>query len=116
MTEATVANVFLVRNGVLITPQVGADILEGITRNSILAIARDLGIRTEERSVDRTELYLADEAFISGSSARITPILSVDKRPVGSGAVGPLTDRLSAAYEDAQRGGTDAYASWRREI
>ena len=116
VTEATVANVFLVRNGVLITPQVGADILEGITRNSILAIARDLGIRTEERAVDRTELYLADEAFISGSSARITPILSVDKRPLGSGTVGPLTDRLSAAYEDAQRGGTDAYASWRREI
>ena len=116
VTEATVANVFIVRNGVLITPHVEADILEGITRNSVLALARDLGIRTEERAVDRTELYLADEAFISGSSARITPILSVDKRPVGDGTVGAVTGRLAAAYEDAQRGGTGAYASWRTEM
>jgi branched-chain amino acid aminotransferase len=116
VTEATVANVFIVRNGVLITPHVGADILEGITRNSILTIARDLGIPVEERAVDRTELYLADEAFLSGSSARITPILSVDKRPLGNG-VYPVTERLSAAYRQAQEGNvTDAYAAWRSEV
>jgi branched-chain amino acid aminotransferase len=116
VTEATVANVFLVRNGTLITPHVGADILEGITRNSILTIARDMNIPVEERAVDRTELYLADEAFISGSSARITPILSVDKRPIGNGVPGDLTRRLSAAYDAAQRGTNDAFALWRTEI
>lgn len=116
VTEATVANVFIVRGGVLVTPQVGADILEGITRNSIITIARDLGIPVEERVIDRTELYLADEAFISGSSARITPILSIDKRPVGDGTAGRMTQRLSAAYESAQKGGADTYAAWRMEI
>jgi branched-chain amino acid aminotransferase len=117
VTEATVANVFIVRNGVLITPHVGADLLEGITRNSVIAIAREMGIPVEERAVDRTELYIADEAFISGSSARITPILSVDKRPVGGGSAGEMTQRLSAEYGHAQRGdGTDAYAAWRLEI
>lgn len=117
VTEATVANVFIVRNGVLITPHVGADILEGITRNSIIAIAREMGIPVEERAVDRTELYLADEAFLSGSSARVTPILSIDKRPVGSGLAGEITQRLSVEYGHAQRGdGTDTHAAWRSEI
>ena len=117
VTEATVANVFIVRNGVLITPHVGADILEGITRNSVIAIAREMGIPVEERAVDRTELYLADEAFISGSSARITPILSVDKRPVGGGSIGKMTQRLSVEYGHAQRGdGAGAYGAWRSEI
>jgi branched-chain amino acid aminotransferase len=117
VTEATVANVFIVRNGVLITPHIGADILEGITRNSIIAIAHEMNIPVEERAVDRTELYLADEAFLSGSSARITPILSVDKRPIGGGSVGNMTRKLSVAYDAAQRdGGADAYAEWRMEI
>jgi branched-chain amino acid aminotransferase len=117
VTEGTVANVFIIRNGVLITPYVGADLLEGITRNSVMAIARGLGIPVEERAVDRTELYIADEAFLSGSSARITPILSVDKRPINGGVMGDITKKLSAEYDAAQQGiGTDAYAAWRTEI
>ena len=116
VTEATVANVFLVRNGALITPQVGADILEGITRNSIVAIARGMNIPVEERAVDRSELFIADEAFISGSSARITPILSVDKRPIGGGTAGPMTKRLSAAYDAAQHGTDGSFAAWRGEV
>jgi len=127
VTEATVANIFIVRNGVLITPGVSVDILEGITRASIIAIARDAGIPVEERIVDRTELYIADEAFISGSSARLVPIMSVDKRPVGGaavgganangGAAGPITQILSEKYAAAQRG-TDGgtYAAWRTEV
>ena len=107
VTEATVANIFIVRNGVLITPGVSTDLLEGITRASVIAIARDAGIPVEERVVDRTELYIADEAFISGSSARITPIMSVDKRPVGvaNGTVGlgPITKMIAEKYEVAQR-------------
>ena len=73
VSEGTVANLFLVRNGKLITPSVSSDILEGITRDSIIALANDMGISVEERQIDRTELYIADEAFICGSSARIVP-------------------------------------------
>ena len=121
VTEATVANIFIVRNGVLITPGVSTDLLEGITRASVMAIARDAGIPVEERTVDRTELYIADEAFISGSSARITPIVSVDKRPMGAAsgmaAPGPVTKMIAEKYEAAQRGDDDGkYAAWRMEI
>jgi branched-chain amino acid aminotransferase len=126
VTEATVANLFIVRNGALVTPGVSTDLLEGSTRASVLAIARDAGVSVEERAVDRTELYIADEAFISGSSARITPIVSVDKRPVGGAAAaagsapavpGPITKMISEKYEAAQKG-TDGgkYAAWRMEI
>jgi branched-chain amino acid aminotransferase len=117
VTEATVANIFIVRGGVLITPGVNTDLLEGITRASVLAIARDAGIPVEERAIDRTELYIADEAFISGSSARLVPIMSVDKRPVGAGIPGAITKTLSEKYEAAQRG-TDGgtYAAWRMEV
>lgn len=121
VTEATVANLFIVRNGVLVTPGVSTDLLEGITRASVLAIARDAGIPVEERVVDRTELYIADEAFISGSSARITPILSVDKRVVGAASgtpvPGPITKLIAEQYEAAQKG-TDGgkWAAWRMEV
>jgi len=117
VTEATVANIFIVRNGVLITPGVSTDLLEGITRASVIAIARDAGIPVEERAVDRTELYIADEAFISGSSARLVPIISIDKRPIGGGVPGAMVKVLSEKYEAAQRD-TDggAYAAWRMEI
>ncbi len=121
VTEATVANIFIVRNGALITPGVSTDLLEGITRASVIAIARDTGIPVEERVVDRTELYIADEAFISGSSARITPIMSVDKRPMGAvsgtAAPGPITKMIAEKYEAAQRG-TDGgkYVAWRMEV
>ena len=122
VTEATVANLFIVRDGILITPGVDADLLEGITRASIIAIARNAGFAVAERPVDRTELYIADEAFLCGSSARITPVLSVDKRPVGiatdhPGAVGPITKTLADLYAAAQRG-TDGgtWAAWRMAV
>lgn len=125
VTEATVANVFIVRGGVLVTPGVATDLLEGITRASVLAIARDAGIPVEERAVDRSELYIADEAFLCGSSARLIPILSVDKRPIGGGATGgaaaagagPITKTLLEKYSAAQEG-TDGgkYKEWRMEV
>jgi len=117
VTEGTVANVFIVRNGVLITPGVSGDLLEGITRNSVIAIARAAGIPVEERAVDRTELYIADEAFLCGSSARLVPILSVDKRPIGGGAAGPITNSLLEKCKAAQSGADGGtYAAWRMEI
>jgi len=116
VTEGTVANFFLVRNGKLITPGVASDLLEGITRDSVMRIAHDLKILVEERPVDRTELYVADEAFICGSSARIAPIVSIDKRPVGTGKVGPIASKLFKAYVAAQKGTSKEYKEWRMEV
>jgi branched-chain amino acid aminotransferase len=112
VTEATVANLFLVRDGRLVTPATSGDILEGITRNSVLTLAADLGITCEERPVDRSELYLAEEIFMVGSSARVTPVLSVDRRPVGSGQAGVTTQRLTKAYAEAQIDHAGKYGHW----
>jgi branched-chain amino acid aminotransferase len=124
VTEGTVSNIFIVRGSKLITPGASADLLEGITRDSILCIARDLGIEVVERAIDRSELYIADEAFLCGSSARLIPIVSIDKRAIGSGVanlhdstMGPITKSLSDIYSDAQHGNDSAkYPEWRMEI
>jgi branched-chain amino acid aminotransferase len=112
VTEGTVANIFLVRNGVLITPDVSTDILEGITRDTVIKLAQHLNIPVEIRPIDRSELYIADEIFFCGSSARITPILSVDKRPVGQGNVGNITNQLLGQYEQLQAGGLAIGKDW----
>lgn len=112
VTEGTVANIFMVRDGQLITPECSSDILEGITRNSIMRMAKDLGIDCRQAPIDRTELYIADELFYCGSSARITPILSVDKRPVGDGKVGSVTTRLIKEFEIILRGENNKYSDW----
>jgi len=116
VAEGTVANLFIIRNGVLITPSNNSDILEGITRDSIINIAKDMKIPVIERSVNRSELYIADEAFICGSSARITPILSIDKRKIGNGGMGAITSKLLKKYDDIQRGQIKEYSKWRKEI
>lgn len=117
VTEGTVANLFIVRDGVLITPNCAADILEGITRSSILQIANDLNIPVQERSIDRSELYIADEAFLCGSSAGVTPVLSIDKRKLRQGKAGEITKRISKAYKSAQNGtGSAKYARWRLAV
>ena len=112
VTEGTVANIFMVRDGVLITPAVTSDILEGITRDTVIKLANHLRIPVEVRAIDRSELYMADELFFCGSSARITPILSVDKRKVGDGVIGPVTQRLLLQYEALQNGEADTFKSW----
>jgi branched-chain amino acid aminotransferase len=116
VTEGTVANLFIVRGGILITPDASTDILEGITRSSVLEIADMHDIEHVQRSVDRSELYLADEAFMCGSSARITPILSIDKRPVGGGKIGPITAKMMKYYEQVQRGTVNDFAHWRKAV
>jgi branched-chain amino acid aminotransferase len=116
VAEATVANLFIVRGGKLATPDTSTDILEGITRDSLIEIARNEGLVVEERSIDRTELYKSDEAFLCGTSARITPILSIDKRPIGNGAVGPITRKLMQTYDDLQNGKTKKFPDWLRTI
>jgi branched-chain amino acid aminotransferase len=110
-TELPIANLFIVREGVLITPDVTSGILEGITRRTVLELAAELGLPAVARQVDRSELYLAEEAFASTSLFRLTPILSVDRHPVGSNQRGPLTSQLQAAVEDAIRG-RGAHHDW----
>ncbi|HYF96636.1 MAG TPA: aminotransferase class IV, partial [Patescibacteria group bacterium] len=114
--EGTIANLFIVKNNKFITPHTDSDILEGITRNTIIEIAKNEGINVDERSVDRSELYIADEIFFSGSSANITPVLSVDKRKVGSGTIGPLTAQISKDYEEVRIGTKDQFSNWLTEV
>ncbi|MCY4112418.1 MAG: branched-chain amino acid transaminase [Chloroflexi bacterium] len=113
VSEGTAENVFLVRNGVLVTPSVSDDILEGVTRRTVIQIARDeLQIDTIERSVDRTELYIADELFLVGTGAQISPVREVDGRVIGDGGIGPVTRALQDLYFDIVRGGNARYRSW----
>lgn len=99
VTEGTVANLFLVKNGQLVTPDGATDILEGITRSTVFELAGSQGIRCTQRSVDRSELYTADEVFYCGSSVKITPIVSIDKRHVGSGKIGEITHSIQERYD-----------------
>ena len=111
VAEGTVANLFLVRDGVLITPDPATDILEGITRSTILTLAKELNIPVEVRSIDRSELYMVDEAFMCGSSANVIPVLSVDRRVISTGA-GEITSKISQIYEDVRAGKVPEYTSW----
>ena len=112
VSEGSAENLFMIRGGTLITPPVTDNILEGIVRASIMRIARDLEIPLEVRSIDRTELYIADELFLCGTGAQLSPVTSVDHRKIGSGAVGPITQQLSRVYFDAVRGNSQRYKEW----
>lgn len=113
VSEASAANIFLVRKGGIVTPPVTADILEGITRDAIMELAdKELGISVVERDVDRTELYAADEVFFSGTGFQIAPVVEVDGRPIGTGQMGPVAERLQSLYFDAARGDNEDYADW----
>lgn len=104
VSEATAANIFLVREGVLSTPSIECGILEGVTRNVILRLAKEHGIPTHERVVPRFDLYVAEECFLSGTGAEVMPVTQIDRRPVGNGKVGPITQRLLTAFHKLARG------------
>jgi len=111
--EGSAENVFMVRRGVLYTPDPSQNILEGVTRRNVITLAsEELGLRVVERPIDRSELYVADELFITGSAAGIQWIASVDRRPIGDGQRGPVAGALIDLYERAIRGRLPAYASW----
>jgi branched-chain amino acid aminotransferase len=113
VSEGSAENLFIVRHGVLITPPVTDNVLEGITRRRLLELARnDLGIETAERSIDRTELYVADEVFLCGTGAQISPVIEIDRRAIGTGRPGATTKDLSRRYFDAVRGKVPAYRDW----
>jgi branched-chain amino acid aminotransferase len=112
VAEGSAMNIFLVRSGRLLTPDVSQGILEGVTRDSVMTLARDLGVETEVRGVDRAELYVADEVFLCGTAAQIAPVTKIDGRIVGDGAPGRITLALRNAYEDVVRGRSPRYRHW----
>lgn len=113
VAEASAANLFIVRDGALITPPLTSDVLEGITRQVIARLAHErLGLTVVERPIDRTELYIADEAFFCGTGAEVKPIVEIDHRKVGAGVVGPIAEQLVALYADAVRGRLAEFRPW----
>jgi branched-chain amino acid aminotransferase len=110
--EGTGENLFLIRDGAIATPGFPASILGGINRMSAIQIARDLGYEVVERDIARGELYLADEIFMTGTAAELTPLREIDDHPIGSGEPGPITRAIQSEFEDALHGRSDRYAGW----
>lgn len=112
IAEGTGENIFIVRQDKLITPPVNAGILIGVTRDSIMKIAKDMDIETIIRDIPREELYIADEAFFTGTAAEVTPIVDVDDRVIGNGKRGPVTEKLQAKFFDILKGKDERYYDW----
>jgi branched-chain amino acid aminotransferase len=112
VSEASGANFFLVRNGEIFTPPLASAVLPGITRDSIMTLARDMGYPVHEQLIPREMLYIAEEAFFTGTAAELTPICSVDRTPVGSGKPGPVARRLQKRFLDIAHGRTEDTYGW----
>ena len=112
VTEGSAMNLFLLFKNKLVTTTKADNILVGITRNTVMELAKDLGLEVEERNVDRTELYIADEAFYCGTGAQISPIVSIDNRKLGDGKVGPVSKELQNLYFDVVKGKVTKYKKW----
>ncbi len=112
VTEGSAMNMMFVKNGKLITTCPTDDILEGVTRNTVMELAKDIGIEVEEREVDRTELYIMDEMFVCGTGAQITPVATIDRRPVGNEKMGEITSTLQKLYFDVVKGKVNKYKNW----
>lgn len=117
VSEASAANLFLVRGGKILTPPVSANVLEGITRRTIIQLVREqMGLEVIEREIDRTELYNAQEAFLCGTGVQVAAITSVDHRTLGDGKMGPIVQELRRVYFDTVRGKFPQYADWLQPI
>ena len=113
VSEGSAENIFIVRDGVLITPPASDNILEGVTRNVLMELAASqLGLRVVERSIDRSELYVADEVFMCGTGAQVSPVLEIDRRVIGSGEMGPITRELQTIYFDVCYGRDEDRLDW----
>jgi branched-chain amino acid aminotransferase len=111
VSEATGENIFIVRDGILRTPPLGS-ILAGLTRNSLIRVAKDLGYEVQEHRFSRDEVYTADEAFFCGTAAEVTPICEVDRRQIGAGHAGPVTKELQKAFFAIVKGENPDYDHW----
>jgi branched-chain amino acid aminotransferase len=117
LSEGSAENVFMVRDGVLITPPVTANVLEGITRRTVMELVNaEMGIPVQERQIDRTEVYLCDELFLTGTAAQVTAVTRVDHRLVGDGQMGPITTRLRQIFDEAVRGCNAKYRAWNKPV
>ncbi len=113
VAEGATCNIFMVRKGALITPPVHENVLEGITRDTAMQLAeRELGLPVVERPIDRSELYVCDELFFTGTAVGIAPVVRVDHRPVKDGTIGPITREMQQLYFDATRGHLERYRKW----
>jgi branched-chain amino acid aminotransferase len=113
LAEGSAENVFIVRKGVAYTPPLSDNILEGITRRAIMELLRnELDVDTVERSIDRTEVYVADEVFMCGTGAQVASVTQVDHRPIGDGTIGPITEALGDLFFDVVRGRVERYLLW----
>jgi len=109
--EGSGENFFMVRDDVLYTPEL-TSALEGITRDTVITLARDIGLEVREKRITRDEVYVADEAFFTGTAAEVTPIRELDNRPIGQGSRGPITEKLQSMYFDQVLGRSDMYRNW----
>lgn len=113
ISEGSAENIFMIRHGKLITPSVMDNILEGITRATVMELAsKELGIEVLERTIDRSEIYLADEAFFTGTGAQVAAIVEIDHRPLGDGGTGPITRKIQELYFRTVRGRNPKYMQW----
>jgi len=113
VSEGSAMNIFMLRNGKAVTPPVTENILEGITRRTVIELLQEeLDVPVIERPIDRTEVYLCDEFFMTGTAAQVTAVTKVDFRPIGSGAMGPITSQLRKLFDDAIRGRMPKYRHW----
>ena len=112
VSEGAGENLFVVKKGVVYTPDLSAGALNGITRDTIFAICQDLGLKLVEKRITRDEVYIADEAFFTGTAAEVTPIRELDRLPIGAGARGPVTEKIQTAFFDIVNGRNPKYAEW----
>lgn len=117
LSEGSAENLFMVKDGKLVTPAVTDNILEGITRKTVMELAtEEIGIEVVERSIDRTEIYLAEEVFMTGTAAQVTAITKVDHREIGTGEMGPIATKLRALYDSVVRGKLEKYSHWNTPV
>ncbi|MBI3367293.1 MAG: branched-chain amino acid transaminase [Burkholderiales bacterium] len=116
VSEGAGENLFVIKNGVVYTPDLSAGALNGITRNTVFAICQDLGLKMVEKRITRDEVYICDEAFFTGTAAEVTPIRELDRITIGAGARGPLTTKIQAAFFDIVNGRNPKYAEWLSKV
>lgn len=116
VAEGAGENIFIIKGGVIYTPDLSAGALNGITRNTILHIAKDLGLEVVQKRITRDEVYIADEAFFTGTAAEVTPIRELDRVQIGAGARGPVTEKIQSAFFDIVNGRNAKYAHWLSKV
>jgi branched-chain amino acid aminotransferase len=112
VSEGSGENIFVVRKGILYTPDLSCSILEGVTRDTVITLAREMGLTVQECRLTRDQLWLADEVFLTGTAAEITPVREIDNRTIGAGTVGPITTKIQARFFDVVRGSDSSHPEW----